>query len=182
MRFGLISDTHVPEAGPELPEQVARAFEGVDLILHAGDMHVIGVLDRLEEIAPIIAVRGNGDAPDPWNKNRPGVPEDPRVHASTVLRFEGFALGLTHAFPTVDEAPWSTHEATMDRLFGEPVDVVVCGDTHVEKIYRDDDLFLVNPGSPTLPHNLTDRLGTVAILELTRGRPPSARIIDLRDI
>ena len=62
------------------------------------------------------------------------------------------------------------------------MDVVVCGDTHVEKIYRDDDLFLVNPGSPTLPHNLTDRLGTVGILELTRGRPPSARIIDLRDI
>ncbi len=182
MRFGLISDTHIPEAGPHLPEQVARALEGVDLILHAGDMHVIDVIDELEAIAPVIAVRGNGDAPDPWNKLRPGVPDDPRVHESTVLRCEGFALGVTHAFPTVDEAPWSSHEATMGRLFGEKVDVVVCGDTHVEKIYQDDDLFLVNPGSPTLPHNLTDRLGTVGILELNEGRPPSARIIDLRDI
>jgi len=53
-------------------------------------MHVIDVIDWLEAIAPVIAVRGNGDAPDPWNKLRPGVPDDPRVHESTVLRYEGF--------------------------------------------------------------------------------------------
>ena len=182
MRFGLISDTHIPEAGPRLPEQVSRVFDGVDLILHAGDLHVVDVLDWLEEIAPVVAVRGNGDSPDPWNKNRPGVPEDPRMHPATVLHYEGFSVGVTHAFPTVDEAPWSTHEATMERLFSRQVGIVVCGDTHVEKIYRDEALFLVNPGSPTLPHNLTDRLGTVAILELVQGAPPAARIIDLREV
>lgn len=179
MRLGLISDTHIPEAGPQLPEQIWRVFENVDLILHAGDMHIIDVLDWLEEIAPVVAVRGNGDAADPWNKNRPGVPDDPRVHGTTILDYEGFSLGLAHAFPTIDEAPWSTHESTMTRLFDQQVDVVVCGDTHVERIYQDGSLFLVNPGSPTLPHNLTDRLGTVGILELNRGFPPSAEIIDL---
>ncbi|MBI4236759.1 MAG: metallophosphoesterase family protein, partial [Chloroflexi bacterium] len=43
MRIGLISDTHVPEAGRQLPGQVYELLRGVDLILHAGDMHVIDV-------------------------------------------------------------------------------------------------------------------------------------------
>ena len=48
MLIGLISDTHIPEAASELPPQVYKAFRGVDLILHGGDMHVIDVLDWLE--------------------------------------------------------------------------------------------------------------------------------------
>ena len=63
MRIGLISDTHIPEAGPDMPAQVYEAFRGVDLILHAGDMHIIDVLDWLEGIAPVLGARGNGDYP-----------------------------------------------------------------------------------------------------------------------
>src|SRR3989304_6377645 len=70
MRIGLISDTHIPEAGRDLWPQVYDAFLGgnpagprVDLILHAGDMHVTDVLDWLEERVgvPVLACRGNGD-------------------------------------------------------------------------------------------------------------------------
>ena len=74
MRIGLISDTHVPEAVPELPWEVELAFSGADLILHAGDMHVIDVLDWLERIAPVLSVRGNGDYPTSYNPNRPASP------------------------------------------------------------------------------------------------------------
>jgi predicted phosphodiesterase len=56
MRIGLISDTHSPAMGVHPPEQVARAFEGVDLILHAGDIYSSDCLDWLELIAPVIAV------------------------------------------------------------------------------------------------------------------------------
>ncbi len=38
MRIGLLSDTHVPEVEKELPPQVTKAFQGVDLILHTGDI------------------------------------------------------------------------------------------------------------------------------------------------
>ena len=77
IRIGLISDTHIPESGPELPPQVYQAFEDVDLILHGGDLHVIQVLDWLEQLAPALASRGNGD--ESSGPFRPGVPPDPRV-------------------------------------------------------------------------------------------------------
>ena len=62
MRIGLIGDTHYPEAGP-LWDEAYDALRDVDLILHAGDLHVIDVLDWLEERCgvPVLAVRGNGD-------------------------------------------------------------------------------------------------------------------------
>src|SRR5437764_404172 len=61
MRIGLISDTHMPFAGTALWDEVVVAFRGVDLILHAGDIVHPIVLDRLEEIAPVLAARGNND-------------------------------------------------------------------------------------------------------------------------
>jgi predicted phosphodiesterase len=45
MKIGLISDTHIPEAMPELPAQVRDIFAGVDRILHAGDMNGLEVVD-----------------------------------------------------------------------------------------------------------------------------------------
>ena len=53
MRIGLISDTHIPEAHPELWPQVFHAFEGVEFILHGGDIHELWVIDQLEKVAPI---------------------------------------------------------------------------------------------------------------------------------
>ncbi len=181
MRIGLISDTHVPEAVPELPPEVERALAGVDLILHAGDMHVIDVLDWLERIAPVLSVRGNGDFYASYNPNRPGVPDDPRVLVNPVLHYEGFRLGMTHAFPTPAEVSWDNLDELVGRFFEEPVDIVVTGDSHMECVIEEQGLFLVNPGSPTLPWQMK-RLGTVALLELEQGSPPSARIIDLKTV
>ena len=76
MRIGLISDTHVPEAGEQLPGEVFDLLAGVDMVMHAGDMHIIDVLDWLEVIAPVLGARGNGDG----DGFRPPFPDnDPRV-------------------------------------------------------------------------------------------------------
>ena len=56
MRIGLISDTHIPTAGCDLWPRVYEALRGVDLIMHAGDLHDPIVLDWLEELAPVMAV------------------------------------------------------------------------------------------------------------------------------
>ncbi|HWR70206.1 MAG TPA: metallophosphoesterase family protein, partial [Dehalococcoidia bacterium] len=45
MRIGLLSDTHVPQAVTMLPVELERAFDGVDLILHAGDIFQSSALD-----------------------------------------------------------------------------------------------------------------------------------------
>ena len=41
--------------------KILEALRGVDLILHCGDLECIGVLDYLEEVAPLLAVRGYED-------------------------------------------------------------------------------------------------------------------------
>ncbi|MCI0782007.1 MAG: metallophosphoesterase family protein, partial [Chloroflexi bacterium] len=53
VRVGVISDTHNPSVGVEPPPEVAIAFQGVDVILHAGDIYVPSCLDWLEAIAPV---------------------------------------------------------------------------------------------------------------------------------
>src|SRR5256714_1410129 len=78
---------------PELPGQVRTVFSGADLILHAGDLHCLDVLDWLEEIAPVLACRGNGDD---GSGGRPVVPEDPRLRDALVTTAAGFTIGLVH--------------------------------------------------------------------------------------
>jgi putative phosphoesterase len=166
--IGLISDTHIPEAGPDIWPQAYEALRGVDLILHAGDLHVLDVLDRLERLAPVYAARGNGDD---GSGGRPICPEDPRrLRMSWTLDLEGFRIGLVHALPLPEWPPLSTLERAMDHYFGGPCDIIVHGDTHVAEVTALRGVLLVNPGSPVYPRNMDVSLGTVGFLELERGR------------
>ena len=56
MRIGILSDTH-----GLLRDEVMKALEGVDHIIHAGDIDSKEVIDSLESIAPVTVVRGNAD-------------------------------------------------------------------------------------------------------------------------
>ncbi len=60
-RIGIISDTHMPERWATLPQSIFDIFADVDLILHAGDVGELWVLDQLSQIAPVIAVHGNDE-------------------------------------------------------------------------------------------------------------------------
>jgi len=57
-RVGVISDTHFPQF-KKLPEAIWEHFTGIELIIHAGDLSVLSVIDELETIAPVVAVQGN---------------------------------------------------------------------------------------------------------------------------
>lgn len=159
--IGLIADTHVPTDAKDIPDEVRAAFRSVDLILHAGDIHLSQALDWLETIAPVLAAKGNGDY-------RTG--EDRRLKNSQVVVVEGFRIGVSHGLSLPPELPWRPFSKIMMNEFGGPVDVFVFGDTHVAEIYMCEGVLMINPGSPTLPHNLTDRLGTVGRLDITRGK------------
>ena len=176
MLIGLISDTHIPEARATLYDEVYEAFRGVDLILHAGDMHDTVVLDWLEQVAPVLAVRGNGDDGD---GGRPIAPDDLRLAPNQLLHVNGLKLGMTHAFPERPSGPYlSDLDQQMARHFGGPVDIVVAGDTHVPVVAKWDGVMIVNSGSPTFPHNLNTQLGTVGFLQI-RGREAEAWIEQL---
>ncbi|MEK6324013.1 MAG: metallophosphoesterase family protein [Acidobacteriota bacterium] len=53
----MISDTH-----GLFDQSIVSIFDGVDAIIHAGDIGKLEVIDRLEEIAPVLAVEGNNDS------------------------------------------------------------------------------------------------------------------------
>ena len=57
-KVGVISDTHIPHF-KKLPEAIWEHFAGVELIIHAGDLSILSVLNELETIAPVVAVQGN---------------------------------------------------------------------------------------------------------------------------
>ncbi len=59
--LGILSDTHMPLRWPELPPTLFTALASVDLLLHAGDVGELWVLDELSQIAPVVAVHGNDE-------------------------------------------------------------------------------------------------------------------------
>ncbi len=175
MRIGLIGDTHYPEAGP-LWDEAYDALVGSDLILHAGDLHVVEVLDWLEKRCqvPVVAVRGNGDD---GSGSRPICPEDPRMKPVQLIEAGGLRIGMVHD-ATLPETPQRPLAAIVQHFFGGRVDVFVHGDTHLPEVRILDGVLLVNPGSPTFPRNLTRRLGTIGLLDIADG-VAQARIVQL---
>jgi putative phosphoesterase len=168
MLIGLVSDTHVPEARRALWDELYAALRGVDLILHAGDMHDVAVLDWLEAVAPVIGVRGNGDD---GSSGRPIAPaDDPRLAYNQLLDVDGLLIGMTHDFPEHPYPGGATHAERMQRHFEGRMDIVVAGDTHVPVVMRVDGLLIVNSGSPTYPRNLQTQLGTVGFLQIRDGQ------------
>jgi putative phosphoesterase len=95
LRVGLISDTHIEHVDDDVPPEVYQHFAGVDLILHAGDIYIPQMLDRLERLAPLVVVAGNGE------EDR--KVQDPRLTDSRVLELGGLKIGLRHSivFPEI---------------------------------------------------------------------------------
>src|ERR687887_719921 len=95
-RIGLISDDHnTRDDGGDLPDEALAALEGVDLIVHLGHMGVRGVLDRLEAVAPVLAVRDYSRGSDGGTVVTPADGE--RVAGLTrVVDAKGLRIGAIH--------------------------------------------------------------------------------------
>ena len=143
-RLGLIADTH-----GLLRPQALVALEGCDRILHAGDIGEGDILEALAGLAPVEAVRGNGD-------DLPGLPTERLVEAG------GLRILLRHGH--------------LPESVGHGADVVVSGHTHVPRIVRDGAMLRVNPGSAG-PRRFRLPV-TVAVLEIG-GAEPRAEILEL---
>lgn len=163
-RIGLIADTHIPEAQERLWPQVFSVFDGVDAILHGGDVHDLGVIDQLAEVAPTWVARGNGED---GSGGRPVQGDHPSLARTWELELGGVRVGLIHDMPIPEAPPNLTVSRWVERHFrAEAPDVIVYGDTHVEHVATFDGILCVNPGSPTFPHNLQLQLGTIGFLDI----------------
>ncbi len=159
MRVALIADTHLPSLIRQLDELgsgPAELLATADLILHAGDVVAPSVLDWCEAFAPVLVARGNND-----------LFEHPALADRHLLDLEGWRLGMTHELRP-ESRPISV--LLDEHLGGERVDILVGGDTHVERLEFRDDVLFINPGSPSLPHHKEYRLGSAAVLDIEPDR------------
>jgi putative phosphoesterase len=165
MLIGLISDTHQPSDCKELWEEARQVFAGVDLILHAGDIVHPVVLDWLQEIAPVLAARGNNDI----------AVQDSRVQDTQVLDIEGNRIIMVH---DLKREHLQFDQIVRSQLAGVKPAVMISGHTHMERLDYRDGVLQINSGSATLPHQMSTRLGTVGLLEIGDGQV-GARIVRL---
>jgi uncharacterized protein len=165
MRIGVIADTHCPEFLDQLPAAVFEKLRGVDLILHAGDVGGEQTLDRLRELAPVEAVRGDHDGKLgrlPLRRlvevgghriavvhgNRSRLLEEPITFVATLT------LGLV--WLRLGMGRW------LRRQFPE-ADVIIYGHTHKACVEEVDGAVVFNPGAvyqvtrPEVRHRLDRR-------------------------
>jgi putative phosphoesterase len=148
--IGLIADTHVPDRMRRLNPKILDIFQkaNVNQILHAGDISVPRVLRELQEVAPVLAVRGNRD----WF----GFQDLPMQR---IVEVGATRIGMTHG-----HGSWGLYfrdklryfvrgpqkfEFFMNRAMRlvEEVDVLVFGHNHDPLVKDVDGLLVVNPGS-----------------------------------
>ena len=120
MKVGVISDTH----GLMRPQALV-ALRGSELILHAGDIGSADILEALETIAPVTAIRGNNDTQQ-WAKH---IPEAIDVTVEDVC---------IHMLHNVKELSAKQSAAA---------NVVIAGHSHRPLVERREGVLYLNPGS-----------------------------------
>jgi len=150
---GLISDTHVPVRAKCIPKMVFKVFEKVDYIIHAGDLVELGVIDELEQLAPVLAVRGNMDGPHVSGAL-------PKLNS---LKVSDWKIGVMH-----DPSALSGMRKMRDIAKQNGFDVFVYGHTHNANIKWEGKTLYINPGSPTNPEPVFISKPSVAVLKVTK--------------
>ena len=146
---GVISDTH----GLVRPEAL-EALQGVDMILHAGDVGEPQVLETLKRVAPVVAVRGNNDKGD-WAESLP---------AWEVTEVGHVFIYMLHDLKEIEVSPAGNFQ------------VVVSGHSHKPSIEEKRGVLYLNPGSAG-PRRFSLPI-TVARLEIV-GATIQPQIVEL---
>jgi putative phosphoesterase len=119
--IGVVSDTH----GLLRPEAL-KHLNGVHRIVHAGDIGAPNVLERLQNLAPVDAVRGNNDK-GTWAE---AIPE------TLFLEIRGHQVHVLHDLNRIDLSPSAVG-----------LSVVISGHSHKPVVEEHDGVLFINPGS-----------------------------------
>lgn len=180
-RIGLISDTHMPQRFKALPSGVFDLFADVDLILHAGDVGQLWVLDELSRIAPVIAVHGNDETAE----------ATAALPYLQTLSIAGHRLVMTHAhYPDRAEElasrtnEWEPH---LNRRVGfarqHGASIILYGHLHIPMLMERDGVLLINPGAIASGNPWTRQTQqTVAVMTLSAGEPPQVTHYDVNTL
>lgn len=153
-RIGVLSDTHAQRLEPELMARLAEIFRGVELILHAGDLVGLGVLDDLAGLvdhdpARVVAVCGNMD----------GAAVTTSLPARREVKVAGRTIGLVHG----GGAPVGL-AGRVRREFDRP-DAIVFGHSHRPYHAVKDGVLMFNPGSVSRGFMGSGTVGVLTLAE-----------------
>lgn len=121
MRIGIISDTH-----GLLRKEVENQLKDCDLIVHCGDIGKQEVIDKLSELGKVELIKGNVDKDIDISL----APKD------KIIEVMNKRIYLIH----------NIAELNID-LYKENIDIVMYGHSHKSKIYKEDGILYINPGS-----------------------------------
>jgi putative phosphoesterase len=153
MRIAVVSDTHLPRGARRLPEACLAELRAADLILHAGDIATVRVLEELEALGPPVrAVVGNVDELALIERGLPAALE---------VEAEGARIAMVH-----DAGPAKGRLERL-RLRFPDADAVVFGHSHIPLHEHDGAFQIFNPGSPT--DRRRQPRHTMGIAEATAG-------------
>ncbi|MEJ2658011.1 MAG: metallophosphoesterase family protein [Desulfobacterales bacterium] len=150
---GVISDTH-----GLLLSAAIKALKGVDLIIHAGDIGTTEVLEELQAIAPVVAVRGNMDMADGLSD----LPETEALELGDVLVY------VIHNIHRLDIAPSKSG-----------FNAVIFGHLHVPSVSEQDGVLFLNPGSAGQPRR--NYPASLALLHI-RGDSIKTQIVNIGEV
>jgi putative phosphoesterase len=131
-KIGVISDTHIPHF-KKLPEVIWEHFAEVELIIHAGDLSILSVIDELETIAPVVAVQGNIEHEEVMLK----------LPIKREIEVGHCRIGVVHILGD------SRSRVRLARQEFPDARVVVYGHSHNPYNQEHDGQLLFNPGSAT---------------------------------
>jgi len=144
--IGIISDTHFQDRLFALPEGLARSWAGVSLIVHAGDVGDLSVLDALSAIAPVVAVTGNDETPHV--KETLPLQQVVAVGGRRILLLHSHYPDPAEERATRQEDRWGPK---LDRLAGlaqaAGAGIVIYGHTHIPMRAEHRGVTLFNPGA-----------------------------------
>ena len=134
MKIGVISDTHLPNAGADLPEKLLKELRKVDLIVHAGDHCEERYLNKLKSIKEVKTVAGNRDSYPLKNKLKDKLTFEVKGKKISIIhghqfRGKNILQGLNYSFGGSD--------------------IIIFGHTHRPFNEMVSDKLFFNPGSPT---------------------------------
>lgn len=136
MKIGVIADTHIPDRAKYIPERILEDFKSADMIIHAGDLVELSVLDKLKSICQNVkAVWGNMDPLEVRGK----IPE------KEIIEILGFKIAVMHGYGPSSKVI----DRTTETFKGNNVNIIIFGHTHLAMNEKRNDILYFNPGSPT---------------------------------
>lgn len=160
-RIGIISDTHIPAAGDDLPEAVYNELDKCDLVIHAGDFVSMDFYEKMKSRYKLVAVAGNMDE----------FSLKDMLQDKEVFKVKDVTIGLIHG----EGAPSGIVDFCLHQFEKDNVDIIVCGHSHQSINKRYSGTLFINPGSPT--DKIFSSCNSMAVLTIDDKKEYNVKII-----